>query len=780
MGNRVRGGLSFCRLPWFERVTLVASGLTLALMLAAWGLMRFGAFSLPRVLGSVAVVALVLGVLAWRRRRAASEGPARETWHAAAALGFCAAFGLLYAWYPTYFLLGGQDPGPYLAFAARIAKTGGLELHVPEIAEWARAHPGMLRNFPAVYGDLTAPPGSGALEAQFLHLFTAYDAVFFALGRVEGAVRANAWLATLCLATGFALVRRLGSPLAAFGLLLALGLNPAFVWASRITLTEILALWLNLSGLLLLVLAWDLASAGAAALAGAAFGLGVLNRIDGGLGSFAVLGFAVAALLAGGPYRRAAAAAALGHLVTSAFAYRDAYELSGVYCRSLAAGSSSVTALPIVTSALDVLALACAVAPSRLLRALRVNETTLRLAAYAAVWGGILWLTFGLFFRPLLDPAEEARSMRELTWYVGWGCWPLFVLGLGLAVRSVSFQRCLPFVAFALGTLVIYTARTDVAPIHIWASRRWVQHVIPLVLVSAALAVPWLVARLRTKRASALAVTALALVVLVPVLDFTRLFLFKSMLRGLAGRYERVADYARSRPEKLPVLTDRVHFGSILSYVYDVPTAVLFGAGAEAFARGDFAGQLGVGFHAFDLRHTVEVPGAFGGAYLGPTSDERPSEIVSMPIPLDAGPIGDRVFEAEMPAAHWRFRSQVGRRKKDGSVVSKGKEGQLLLGPWMDLIPGRYRIEWYGRVASAGTRQRHGLVDVIFEAGKKTIVEAPLLLEKNDAEHQLAALDFTVEHPLEGLEFRLRIRNKVGVTLTKLRLARFGEPNLAP
>jgi hypothetical protein len=613
------------------------------------------------------------------------------------------------------------------------------------------------------------------LQAQFLHLYTAYDAIFYALGRVEGAVRANAWLATLCLATGFAFVRRLGSPLAAFALLVALGLNPAFVWASRITLTEMLALWLNLTGLLLLVLAWDFASVAAGALAGAAFGLGVLNRLDGGLGSFAVLGFAVASVLAERSQRRVAIAAALGHLATSAFAYRDAYQLSPVYCRSLAEGSNSVTALPVVTSALDLLALGCALAPARLVRALRVNETRVRFVSYAAAWAGVLWIAYGLLVRPLVNTGEEARSLRELTWYVGWAAWPLFALGLGLALRASTFQRSLPLVAFALGTLAIYTSRTDVAPVHIWASRRWVPHVIPLVLACAALAFAWLAPRLRSQRSSILGAGGLALLALASPVDFTRLFLFKSMLGGLAERYERVASYARHHGVSSPLLTERVNYGSILTYVYDVPTALLSGPGAEAFTRGDFAGELALGYHAFDLKRTVEEPGDYFGLDLEHSSAHRPSDVGEIRLPFELGRAGPRVFVAEMPASHPNLRTHVGQLKSDGSVASDGKRGQLLFGPWMTLLPGRYRIEWYGRVAQIGKRWRQGTLDVIFDAGNESIVEAPIAVSRAKGD-LLGALDFGLEKPIEGLEFRVRVEAQASVAVTKLRLERFGDP----
>src|SRR5262245_45877731 len=108
-----------------ERAVLGASTLTLSLALTSWVLMRFGAFTL----GRAASVSLIVSAGVWiAARRAGRKEPApREAWHwiALAAL-VCLGFGALYAAYPTYFMLGGQDPGPYLAFGGRIARTGGL------------------------------------------------------------------------------------------------------------------------------------------------------------------------------------------------------------------------------------------------------------------------------------------------------------------------------------------------------------------------------------------------------------------------------------------------------------------------------------------------------------------------------------------------------------------------------------------------------------------------------------------------------------------------------
>ena len=56
------------------------------------------------------------------RSTPAAPAPSGEV---AALLATVVAFGLLYGLFPTYFLLGSQDPGLYVAFAVRIARSGG-------------------------------------------------------------------------------------------------------------------------------------------------------------------------------------------------------------------------------------------------------------------------------------------------------------------------------------------------------------------------------------------------------------------------------------------------------------------------------------------------------------------------------------------------------------------------------------------------------------------------------------------------------------------------------
>jgi hypothetical protein len=760
------------RITTSERVLLGVSGVTLVLTLASWFTMRVGAYSL---VSSLAVTCAAAAFLSYRLRRPAEQrANEREPWRwLALGAALCVGFGLLYAAYPTYFLLGGQDPGPYLAFAARIAHTGGLDLRVPEFQHWARAHePGLYRPFAAVYGDMGAPAALGPPRPQFVHLFTAYLANLFAAGGVEGAVRANAWIAVLCLLIGFALLRRLDSLGAAFAFVVVLGINPAFVWAARITLTEVVALWLNLFGLLLLVFAWDEELPWVGALAGGVLGLGVLNRLDGGLGTFALVGFSLAATIDGPRRSRVAAHAALVHLAVSTFGYIDGRRLAPDYFGDLnALSGGDVNKLIGLTSGFDVLALLIALLPARLKSKLPLNETTLRLGAYAIVVALTVWVLYGVTLRRLGNDPETATTLLELTWYLSWAVWPLCFFGMARALRAASFQRAFPLILMTAATFVIFSARTDVVHEHIWASRRWVPQTIPLLLACAALGAWALIRRLRGAARFGLA-SVVAALCLGPVLLFEQPFLFRSMLQGLPQAYERVASYARQQRSHWPVLTDSIHLASILTYVYEVPTILLNERGTDEAARGAFIGELGVGFDPFSLHNAAAVQARIRGAYLERRADAPPSKLIGQPVALEIGFFGPQIFDVTIPAAHPILQTRATTPTPQGALIATGEADTVLWGPWVELDAGHYRIEWYGSVAPRGPKER-GTLDVITDAGKTTLAQMDLKVTDSATERLLGGLNFELDRLVKNIEFRVRVQEHSGVVLTRLRLQSF-------
>jgi hypothetical protein len=245
------------------------------------------------------------------------------------------------------------------------------------------------------------------------------------------------------------------------------------------------------------------------------------------------------------------------------------------------------------------------------------------------------------------------------------------------------------------------------------------------------------------------------------------------MLEGLPEAYERIATYARKDPTRWPLVTSSTILGSILTYAYDVPTVLLNDAGITAAGIGGLQGQLGVGFDPFGLHNTTDVDARVAAVYLDHSAEAPPSELVALHVPLEAGEFGPNAFDLQIPAAHLAMHTRAATPTGNGALAATGERAVMQWGPWIDLAPGRYRIEWYGSIGP-GKRKRRGTLDVVSDGGKRSIAKVPLLDDPNDrAERLLGGIDFTVTEPTSGVEFRVRLEAQAALTLTRLRLARF-------
>jgi len=771
----------------FERWLLAVVAAVLGLGVVSLVLVRFGLYSPWLAAGLLGAGGA--GVLArWRGRPSTpgsrSEGGAGFR-QLRGLLAVLVVLGALYAAFPTYFLLGNQDPGVYLLYAARIAKTGGLDLDLGWLGPLRNAHPeGLALGYPGIYSYLNSDVGTDAtrLSPQFMHLFPALVANVWAGSGLEGAVRTNAVLSVLTLGAGFALVRRLAGYGAGLAFVLVLGLNPAFVWAARITLTETLAALLNLTGLLLLVLASDeQKNKGLAVAGGAALGLGVFNRLDAGLAVMPLLGLAVAALV-DRDLRASVRAATGAYFVVSTLGFLDGFFHAPFYFQTLfedhrvreLIGLSALTAL---------FAFGLASLSDAALARLRLTPKLLSRLAQEALLLLVLGVGFVLLLWPAVDPDPRSRAAQELTWYLTPVAWPLALVGFGIVLHPVSV-RWLPLVVMAASALFVFTVGPHVVPQHIWASRRWVPHVIPAMAVLSVLAATRIssaVARFRIPQSLAAAV--LLACYFVPALSFVRPFLLKSMLLGLPEAYATLVDRLPAPNTAQPVVTTNPHVASILTYVYDVPTAMLggktqFGFDASearsALGRGEFAGMTAVGMGAFELGNSVSRSASFVGDYVEMTYGRRPRVVVGLPLSLDVGTLGGARSTLEVAARHPRLVSEVGTPQEDGSLLASGRGGLLLGGPCMALGAGNHEVDWIGRVLDVGGRRnQQGALDVVSEPGAQLVASVPLRVGRTGpSEVWIAGIDFSLDRPLGCVDFRMRVESNVVISVTRLRLKR--------
>ena len=380
-----------------ERAALAFGGAVLALAMLSLVACRLGVYSAWAVSGPLSL----LWAFSWRRSpEAAPPGErhgAREVWLVA---GLLLGLLALHASYPTYFLLGGQDPGLYLEFAAWISKTGGLDLDQAWLRDAFALHGHAIQlGYPGVYSYYGDTHDAARLSPQFAHLFPALLANFWSAGGLEAAVRGNAVVAAIGLSLGYAYVRRLLGVGAGCVLVVALGLNPAFALNARITLTEALALAQNFGGLLALLVAQERRSVVWGLVAGGVLGSGTFNRVDAGLIGVAPLAFSVVVMVCSPELRRVAAAAGAGYLLLSTAGHLDVARAAPFYVHDLVQGAH-LGVLMAGSSLWGGLAVALPFVPARVIARARLTERTLRWLSFSVFVGLTLWLAWGLLVRP--------------------------------------------------------------------------------------------------------------------------------------------------------------------------------------------------------------------------------------------------------------------------------------------------------------------------------------------------------------------------------------------
>lgn len=262
---------------WAVAVSVMAASWT-GLVLAELGL--FSLVAAGALLAAASALALLLG-----RGRAGFPLPGR--WKGPGALLVLAlAFSLQAR--PSEYLVGGRDPGAYVAAMGTVARTGGLVYADPAVLSIPREdvelfyrHPDWPRfSWARFMGFDLESPQTGRVVPQFFHLFPVFGAYLFQAMGVKGALATPPVFGILgTLAVYFTLRALFGAPAALLGALL-LGGNVVQVWFARYPVSEGVSQFLLFSAFLAVV-RWERGGGALfAALAGVALGLSLLVRID--------------------------------------------------------------------------------------------------------------------------------------------------------------------------------------------------------------------------------------------------------------------------------------------------------------------------------------------------------------------------------------------------------------------------------------------------------------------------------------------------------------------
>ena len=262
----------------------VGAAAWLALVLA-----EAGRFSL-RTAGLLLFAAALLALFVARRRLGSPfAGPSglRTLLPALAVL----AVSLFFQARPGEYLMGGRDPGVYIGTMALIGRTGGVAYTDPVVksippqdVELFFRNPGNVDySWGRFAGFPLERPETARVVPEFFHLFPAFGAYLFQSMGVKGALAAPCVFGILgTLAFFFAWRRLFGlAPALLGGLLLAV--NVVQVWFARYPVSEPMSQFLLFFGLWAFAL-WEEREAPVfGAVAGLAFGLSFLVRIDNAL-----------------------------------------------------------------------------------------------------------------------------------------------------------------------------------------------------------------------------------------------------------------------------------------------------------------------------------------------------------------------------------------------------------------------------------------------------------------------------------------------------------------
>ena len=526
---------------------------------------------------------------------------------------------------PSEYIVGGRDPGAYIAAMGVIARTGAITHHDAVVASIPPQDLGLFYanlddppfvfslavdderpqpSWPRFMGFELDHPRSGAVTPQFFHLFPAFGAYLFETMGVRGALATPPVFGTLGTLAAFFLGRRLFGAAAALGGALALATSVLQVWFARYPVSEGFSQFLILSGLLALWLDQQAASRAFAWLGGALLGLTLLVRIDSVLLVIPVALWILVLVLGrtGSDWKGRALGLATpfallalhGALHAVFFARRYAHQiLTRRYWNH-----PPWLWIAAVAMALVVIALLWKHGP-RLMAAIARRDRQWRLALVA-----ILSVTalYAITLRPSLsawaggdgnakeerlqDPevlqslgfhrlaAHDAQALRRFGWFVGAPALSLGLVGLGLFILRTD-ARGLAAMSVVLAFSLFYFYKIRVFNDYFFAMRRYVPVTLPFTFLLGA----WLLVVLaRDLKRGRVIAGALGLVALAPSLANTRPIVSYVDWRG-SVRF--VQDVARRFGPRDVVLFEQPKSIHLLS----LPLWGLYGTNALEFRR---------------------------------------------------------------------------------------------------------------------------------------------------------------------------------------------------
>ena len=574
---------------WYLRLALRVSVIAwLSLVLAELGWFR------------VSLVLPILGLVGFGALRDALRSGRAAARRGRFTLGSALGFGLLLllcgvVFFPPFeAVVSGGDATVYVGFGRQIAETGRLEFDDPLVSRLpadVRAELFENRTPRDATGDYARFPGgfqipdidNPTVTAGFSPLFPVLTALFYDLSSIHGALYVSPVFGILSLSALLLVAAHFaGWRYAWLAVALTLVAMPQ-VWFARLPVPEMVAQWLVLSGLLAWVVAlrdraprWAFAS-------GWFFGLGCFAKVD----LIVLLGVALVAYAAWRllarpergelgikyfPYLLVSFGLLLLHNFTHYLLFASHYQpyveylIRTSYLSTLIRTSGAVQ---IVTAVLAVLALLGAVIVL-VRRSVRDRERVggLALAALVVAYA----VNYVATTNGRLDQTSE-----WLSWYLSW---PLLLAGAAAVVWLIAGRAARdPGATLVVSLLVIvalqYLWNPLESSVHVWAMRRFVPVVLPLLMLVVSMGVAACLDRVAPMfRGWAGAAAGLLLVALVarPTLALAG----EPIWRGAVAQVDSLA--AALPPDAVVVASPALaptHIPTSLAYLHDVDAVVV-------------------------------------------------------------------------------------------------------------------------------------------------------------------------------------------------------------
>ena len=420
---------------------------------------------------------------------------------------------------PSEYVIGGKDPGVYVAEGIQIAQRGTLAYRDPVVA----SVPPFARDlfFPShqrtdyysirFMGFFISSPDTGTVVGQFPHLFPASIAIGYGVRGLSGAREAvSVWAVLGLLAVYFLARRAVGTP-AAFAAAALLSLHVIEAWFARYPNAEVVMQTLVFAGLLASVRAHADEDPFFAPVAGLMLGLLLFLRFDAVLAIAGVGAGLVLIVLRGGRVP-ASLAATVGAATLAAIPYylgplRAYIDRPIVYLSGLQTWHAVALAAAIGGT---VVALAAARRWAAHIK--RIVEFAPGVLSAAVVLGVI----YGLFLRRQAGKLaiHDAESLRTFTTlYATLPAVIAAVIGYVIAARQIFWRAPEVFTTVAVFSFFLFY-KIRIVPEHFWMARRFLAVILPGVLIFACAAAGWGLQRSGARRwlSTAIGVVFVALI----------------------------------------------------------------------------------------------------------------------------------------------------------------------------------------------------------------------------------------------------------------------------